>query len=240
MSEPIEPWDERSAELYEAVFAVDNHEAQVAYLHRVIDERVPDAASLLDVACGTGWHLEHFQRWYDVAGTDLSPAMLERARGRLRDARFIEADMREFDFGCSFDAVTCLSSSIAWMPETDALDAAVANMARHTSPGGVVIIEPWNDPTDDPTESLPWTRTVQADDLVISLMETTTLRGSTWVEESHYLIGTDGDIQHKLERAEFSAFTKENLRASFQAANLDTTYDPVGPLGRGLWIGIKR
>jgi SAM-dependent methyltransferase len=80
MSERMEPWDERSAELYEVVFSIDDHDAHVAYLHKVIDERVPDAASLLDVACGPGWHLEIFQRWYDVAGTDLSPAMLERAR----------------------------------------------------------------------------------------------------------------------------------------------------------------
>jgi hypothetical protein len=103
-----------------------------------------------------------------------------------------------------------------------------------------VIVEPWNDPADEPTERLPWTRTVLTDDRVISLMETTTLRGSMWVEETHYLIGSDDGVEHVVERVEFTAFTEGDMRRAFERADLDTTYDPLGPLGRGLWIGIKR
>jgi SAM-dependent methyltransferase len=233
----MRPWDERSADLYEAVFAVDDHDSQVRYLTHLVDDLAPHARALLDVACGTGWHLERFRERFDVAGTDRSEAMLAHARRRLPDTELLAADMREFAFGRSFDVVTCLSSSIAWMPDLEGLERAVANMARHTNPGGVVIVEPWKDPVDEPLGQLPWTRTVHADDRIICLLETTTLRGHRWHEETHYLIGSSDGVDHVVERAAFSAFTKRDLRQAFERADLKATYDPVGPLGRGLWIG---
>jgi SAM-dependent methyltransferase len=234
----VEPWSERTADLYEAVFSVDDHDSQVAYVNAVVEEHAPKARSLLDVACGIGWHLERFHRRFDVAGTDLSPSMLARAARRLPGVELLEADMREFDFGRAFDVVTCLSSSIAWMPDIDALSEAVANMACHTLPGGLVIVEPWDDPEDESNE-LPWRRTVRTDERVISLVETTTLQGATWIEETHYTIGSSDGIEQVFERTEFSAFTKDDLRRAFELAGLETSCDPVGPLGRGLWIGVQ-
>jgi SAM-dependent methyltransferase len=139
----MEPWGERSAELYELIFAADDHEAQVAYVNGVIEDRAPLARSLLDVACGTGWHLELFARRYPhVEGLDLSLAMLNRARERVPRVPLHQADMRVFEIGRTFDAVTCLSSSIVSMPDADALQEAIGTMARHLRPGGVLVLEP--------------------------------------------------------------------------------------------------
>jgi hypothetical protein len=46
-------------------------------------------------------------------------------------------------------------------------------------------------------------------------------------------------VEHVVERATFSAFTRTDLRSAFEASGLLTEYDPVGPLGRGLWIGLN-
>jgi dTDP-4-amino-2,4-dideoxy-beta-L-xylose N-methyltransferase len=108
----------------------------------------PAARSLLDVACGTGWHLERLRAWYSVEGLDASSAMLQRARERLPDISLHEADMRAFDLGTRFDAVICLSSSIAHMQTLADLDRAVACMARHVQDAGVLVIEPWDFPED--------------------------------------------------------------------------------------------
>jgi SAM-dependent methyltransferase len=236
--EPIEPWSERSAALYELVFSVDDHGAQVAYVRDVITTHAPHATSLLDVACGTGWHLQRFARWYEVAGVDLSPAMLERARPRVPTARLELGDMRDFDLERTFDVVTCLSSSIAWLPDVEALDRAVATMARHLESGGVLIVEPWNDPTNEPAPP-PWTRTVETEGVLVSLMETTVLIDGRWVEDTHYLVGSRDRVEHLVERVSFGAFTRADLRSAIERAGLRPEYDPVGPLGRGLWIGVS-
>src|SRR5688500_10096591 len=105
----------------------------------------PDAASLLDVACGTGLHLGHFRAEFDrVAGLELSADMLDIARRRLPDVPFHLGDMRDFDLGdAKFDAVTCMFSSIGHMADVAELRAAMTCLARHTVPGGVAVIEPW-------------------------------------------------------------------------------------------------
>ena len=94
------------------------------------------AASLLDVACGTGKHLELFRSWYEVAGIDLNADLVAIARERLPDVRLEVADMTAFDLGRRFDVVTCLFSSIGYVGTVERLDQAIATMAAHLEPGG--------------------------------------------------------------------------------------------------------
>jgi ubiquinone/menaquinone biosynthesis C-methylase UbiE len=50
---------------------------------RVVTDGCAAAGSLLDVACGTGKHLEQLMRWYQVEGLDLDDGLLAIARERL-------------------------------------------------------------------------------------------------------------------------------------------------------------
>jgi len=70
--------------------------------------------------------------------------MLQLAASRLPGVPLHPGDMRDFDLGERFDVVTCLGSSIAWMTTDADMRRAVANMARHLHPGGVLLIEPWD------------------------------------------------------------------------------------------------
>jgi SAM-dependent methyltransferase len=125
----IEPWSAEAVELYELIHRSDDYQGLAERVHGFAQRHSPGAASLLDVACGTGRYLEELRRWHEVEGVDLSQAMLEVARRRLPDVPLHQADMREFELGRTF--VTCLSSSIAWMLTPMDLDPAVANMTRH-------------------------------------------------------------------------------------------------------------
>ena len=46
-----------SARFYDAVYSFKDYEAESQRLQALIEERSPGAATLLDVACGTGKHL---------------------------------------------------------------------------------------------------------------------------------------------------------------------------------------
>jgi SAM-dependent methyltransferase len=74
--------------------------------------------SVCDAACGTGLLLYWLrQNGSDakLAGFDLSPEMLARARERVPDARLREGDLREFPLHGPFDLVTCVYDSLNYL-----------------------------------------------------------------------------------------------------------------------------
>ncbi len=97
----------------------------------------------LDVACGTGRHLELLRTHYDVTGVDLSRSMLREARRRLPGVRLVVRDMRSFDLKERFNVVSCLFSAIGYLRSEADVRRAFRAFARHLVPGGVVVIAPW-------------------------------------------------------------------------------------------------
>lgn len=104
----------RSAEIYDAVYAFKDYAAEAVAVHRLVADRYPAAQTLLDVACGTGKHLEQLKRWYQIEGLDLDNGLLAIARDRLSGAPLHQADMTHFDLDRRSDAITCLFSSIGY------------------------------------------------------------------------------------------------------------------------------
>ena len=135
---------ERSARVYDLLYSFKDYEVEARDLVRLIHERNPGATSLLDVACGTGKHLELLRGDFsDVAGVDLNAELLAIAQERLPDVPFTAADMRTFDLGRTFDAVTCMFSSVGYLRDDADLAEAIARMAAHLGPGGVLIVDGW-------------------------------------------------------------------------------------------------
>src|SRR3954447_5484559 len=116
----------RSAHMYDAIYAsVRDYPREAAEVDRLIQEHRPGARTLLDVACGTGAHLEHLKD-YELEGLDLDPEMLAIARERLPDVAFHEGDLVEFDLDRRFDAVVCMFSSIGYVRTEERLRSAIA------------------------------------------------------------------------------------------------------------------
>ena len=133
----------KSARFYDAIYAFKDYAAEAAKIDALIQERKPDARTLLDVACGTGLHLQHLRTRYEVEGLDLDRELLAIAAERLPDVPFHQGDMLDFDLGRRFDVVLCLFSSIGYAGTTERLNRAVKSMAGHLQPGGLLVVEPW-------------------------------------------------------------------------------------------------
>ena len=133
-------------ELYDLEYSFKDYATESATVERIIRERNPGAKTLLDVACGTGRHLEHLQARFECEGADLDEGLLEIARGRVPRVPLHHADMRDFDLGRQFDSITCLFSAIGFVGGTEGLAATARALARHLNPGGVALVEPWITP----------------------------------------------------------------------------------------------
>jgi SAM-dependent methyltransferase len=225
----------RSARLYDAIYAsIRDYPREAAELDRLIQERRPGARTLLDVACGTGAHLEYLAG-YDVEGLDLDPEMLSVARERLPNVPFHEGDMASFDLGKGFDAVVCMFSSIGYVRREDRLRSAIASMARHLEPGGLLVVEPWLTP-DAWVDGHVSGAFVDEPKLKIARMGLPQRDGTVSVLDLEYLVATPEGVERFSERHELGLFTVDQYLKAFRAAGLEAEHDPEGPMGRGLYI----
>jgi ubiquinone/menaquinone biosynthesis C-methylase UbiE len=228
----------KSATFYDALYSFKDYTATSKELQRLLQQLIPNAESLLDVACGTGKHLEYLRDYYDVEGLDLNPDLLEIARRRCPGVPFHQANMVDFQLDHKFDVITCLFSSIGYVKTVENFERTVSTMARHVRPGGVVIIEPWFTP------DTYWTGTITANfveepELKIAWMYTSEVEDQVSVLDIHYLVGTPEGIDHFDERHEIGLFTREDYLGAFSRAGLEVLYDSVGLFGRGMYVGLN-
>ena len=228
-----------SAQYYDLIYSQKDYQAEVVKLVAFIGQHRSSAGGrLLDVACGTGHHLQYLKEHFDVEGLDLDPKLLDIARKRTPGVAFHEGDMISFDLGHSFDIITCLFSSIGYVKTQEKLNKAIQTMTRHLNPGGLLLIEPWFTPDDWRAGTLH-AQVIDEPELKIVRMNLSLAEGKLSYFDFHYLIGTLEGIEHFIERHELGLFEKGEMQAAFTNAGLSVSFDEDGLTGRGLYIGKK-
>jgi ubiquinone/menaquinone biosynthesis C-methylase UbiE len=233
---------DQSAELYDAIYDAlgkDYRSEAERVLECITGLRGSMPLELLDVACGTGRHLEFFCEQVACTGLDIEPGLLEVAQTRCPNAEFVRADMTAFDLHRGFDAVTCLFSSIGYVCTVERLNNAILTMATHLNMGGVLVVEPWF----GPEEWLPGVIQVVAAEVsggkVVRMMRSDRVANRS-ILETHYLVGSsDSEIAHFTERHELGLFDQRQYVAAFEAAGLTPSIDPEGLTGRGLIVAVR-
>ncbi len=140
MTEWFEQW---FGEEYHALYPHrDEEDARrvVALVRRAAPWREGDR--VLDLACGAGRHAAEFERLgARVAGFDLSPAMLRRARGRAR-ATLVRGDMRALPFRAgSFALAVNLFTSFGYFRDDAEHRVVVEQVAAVLVPGGRFVLD---------------------------------------------------------------------------------------------------
>ncbi|MEU4711941.1 class I SAM-dependent methyltransferase [Nocardia salmonicida] len=236
------------ADVYNVVFRSRGKDfaAEAEAVSRLVFARFPDAESLLDVACGTGAHLETFATLFKHAeGLEYADAMRAIAEQRLPELAVHPGDMREFALGTTFDAVTCMGNSVACMSSRAELEAAIGRMAAHLNPGGVLIVEPWWFP-DDFIDGHVGGHLVDSDGRIISRITHSSRQGNQTRMEVQFVVADSTGIKTFADVLMVSLFTRDEYTAAFERVGCRVelvpglSLDNGRPNGPGLFVGVRR
>jgi len=227
------------AKYYDAIYSSKNYSEEVESIHGIISQfKKSGGKKLLEVACGTGGHVQFFKKYYDVIGCDINQDMLNVAKELYPEVTFVRADMTSFDINKKFDALTCLFGSISYLPNPEALLSTMNSFARHLKSGGVAIIEPflfWEDVILNHI-SLD---TVDSDDLKIARVSNAYKDGDYLVLDFHFVIGTPKGVNYYRDSNKMFLFSKEMFESAISSAGLEYYYETPKWARSGLVIGVK-
>lgn len=241
------------AERYDRFFggSFDQHDPRkVAFFERAF--AAVGVKRVLDCACGTGRDLHLLVGLgLDVTGSDISPAMLSRARHNLAtrglELPLVEADYRRLaeTFPDPFDAVVCLSTSLAHMPNEKQMVAALRSMRGALRDGGLLILSQGT--TDRQWLERPrFITAVNEPDLVRLFVIDYEGHGATYHILDIIPGDTDGGLQHWSTEYPFIPLRDDQERlleaAGFAAADFygDWSGSPYDKERSGLLIAVAR
>ncbi len=124
-------------EIYQTLFDYDEE-------FKFYDEhlRKNGVAKVLEVGCGTGNLAKRLlDAKYDYWGIDLFDEMLEIAKQTAPNAKFSQADVRNFDLNSQFDCTIVTGRSISYLIENNGLLDALNCIKRNLKVGGMLMFD---------------------------------------------------------------------------------------------------
>jgi dTDP-3-amino-3,4,6-trideoxy-alpha-D-glucopyranose N,N-dimethyltransferase len=225
-------FDDELAEIYDLLNQRKDYAVEAAAVSGLIRRNNPDAATLLDVGCGTGEHLRYFRASYEVTGVDISPSMVQQAQRKLPGVEVLCADACDLRLGRTFDAVTCLFSSIAFVGGPERVAAAISGMGRHLAPGGILVVVPWLGP-DTWRESPPDAGTVRDGDRLLDYRWESKRIGRMVRMDLRIRVNAEEVVR---EEHELYLISPAEYADAFAAAGLQAEL-VLAAGGRGVWVG---
>lgn len=131
--------EQLSAELYD--ISVPNWEGEIDFYRELARQGQTRGQAILEIACGTGRvAIRLAQQGAQVVGTDLSEEMLEIARGKSEEVRWLQGDMRALDLGETFGLIIVPGHSFQFMLTPEDQVKALESFKGHLTPDGVLVI----------------------------------------------------------------------------------------------------
>ena len=141
------------AQHYDLLYRDKNYQNEAEYIQELIKEYVDkplDSIELLDLACGTGRHIQEFSRLgLSVDGSDLSADMVSVAK-KNAEKNIIKSSFYNESFQTSgrikkkYEVVLAMFSAINYLIDYDDFSLALSNIKSLLKHDGIFIFDFWN------------------------------------------------------------------------------------------------
>jgi SAM-dependent methyltransferase len=142
------------------------------------------------------------------------------------------------NLGRTFDAITCLVSSVGYLRDADELAGAVGRMAAHLAPAGVLVIDGWVRPDAWWPGTHVRALAETADGVAATRVARTWREGDRSILDMRYLIATADGFAHEQERHELTLFSDADYRAAFETASLEPEVVPSPMQDRDRYVAV--
>ena len=138
----VRPEYDAFAWTYHRRWGFEYHAQLLPILERLVLDRLPEGAAILDLCCGAG-RVSHslVERGFAVTGIDISPEMVGYARELVPEGTFEVQDAREFGLADRFDVVISVFESLNHIMDTADLALVFDTVRRHLQPGGLFVFD---------------------------------------------------------------------------------------------------
>lgn len=128
------------AKIYNEVIGDLDYEAWTNDVLFLANKHKKSIKTVLDLACGTGSHLEFLEKKYNCIGIDQSEEMVKQAKQNVK-SKVVVGDMRTFNLNQKFDAVFCLYDSLNNLTEEEELTQTFKQITKHLNKEGILIFD---------------------------------------------------------------------------------------------------
>lgn len=189
---------------------------QKPFYQRIVKEY--GVKSVLDCACGTGWHLEMLSDLgLKVNGSDLSPAMISNAETNLEGKNIVlkvgdYRNLADIWGNERFDMVGCLTTSLPYMLTQSDLVDALNSMCDVLNDNGILVIDNGISDAllDDKPKLIP--ARILDDDAFYFFME---YPENEIVFNILYVKKTKDTFEHRFKTTQYNAMGKNVLERAF-------------------------
>jgi len=131
------------APVYDGFTIHHDYEGWLGDLLGILEDHGLEGHRLLDVACGTGKSfLPMVPRGWQIAGCDISPAMLALAKEKVGGSADLSvADMRKLSKLGTFDLVWALDDAVNYLLDGEELRAALRGMRENLAETGLLLFD---------------------------------------------------------------------------------------------------
>jgi SAM-dependent methyltransferase len=128
------------AEIYDEIY--QKYKDYYLLVSDIVKRFTPTKAKIIDLGCGTGILEIYLPKDYKIVGIDNSKDMLKIAKSKkLKNAKFVLADIRNLDLKEKFDIAVCINDTLNHLTSSKDLKSFFANVARHLKKGSIFIFD---------------------------------------------------------------------------------------------------
>jgi len=228
------------AKYYDSIYRWKDYKAESEKIRALVKKyKTSRGKELLDVACGTGNHIQYLKKYFNITGVDIDKDMLRIARKKFPDIRFIQGDMRTFGLNKQFNVIVCLFSAIGHLKTYSNLEKTIANFSRHLKQGGVMIVEPFVS-LEQFIDNQLHADYVNEPDLKLTRMSVSRRKGNVGMFDFHFLVGEKGKIKYFVDRQYLGMFETKKVLEIMRNCGLKAKCLKDGLMKfRELYIGVK-